>query len=180
MSANNPRRPIGQRLMAWLFDRKFISDGRMLEFYPPFWWMRIKVLEMDPLWNRVRIRLPLHTFSRNPGGSMFGGHQASLSDPIPALACSRRYAGYEIWTRALHIDFERGGQTDLEMRFEFPPELDATIRAELAADGRSTPTFEYGFYLADGTRCTHIRNTVAIRPRGYASARTKPRPPSAS
>ncbi len=154
--------------MNWVVDRKFISDRRMLELYPPFWWMRITVLEMDEQWNRVRIRLPLNALSRNPGGIMFGGHQASLSDPIPSLACLRRYPGYDVWTRAMHIDFELGGRTDLEMRFEFPAELDARIRAELQAEGRATPTFEYGFYLADGTRCTNVKNTVAIRPRGYS------------
>ena len=157
-----------QRLMAWIVDRKYFSDGRMLELYPPFWWMRIKVLELDAQWNSVRIRLPLNALSRNPGGIMFGGHQASLADPIPSLACARRFRGYEVWTRAMQIDFERGGDTDLEMRFEFPVELDASIRAQLAIEGRATPTFEYGFYLADGTRCTNVKNTVAIRPRGYA------------
>ena len=76
----------------------------------------------------------------------------------------------------MHVDFEHGGSTDLELRFDFPPELEARIREELARDGRSTPAFEYGYFLADGTRCTRIVNTVAIRPRGYAKATTPPAP----
>lgn len=157
--------------MGWVVTREFLSDARKLEWYPPFWWMRIKVLDMDAQWSRVRIRLPLNAFSRNPGGIMFGGHQASLADPVPSLACARRYPGYEVWTRAMQIDFELAGRTDLEMRFEFPAEIDASIRAKLATDGRATQTFEYGFYLADGTRCTSVKNTVAIRPKGYSRQR---------
>ena len=76
----------------------------------------------------------------------------------------------------MSIEFELGGHDDLELRFEFDPALEARIRDELARDGRSTPTFEYGFYLPDGTRCTRILNTVAIRPRGYRRATTPPAP----
>ena len=93
--------------------RGWLSDSRLLELYPPFLWMRIKVLEIADGWRRVRIRLPLNAISRNPGGVMFGGFQASLADPIPALACARVFPGYAVWTRAMNIDFEHGGSTDL-------------------------------------------------------------------
>jgi hypothetical protein len=74
------------------------------------------------------------------------------------------------------VDFELGGSTDLELRFEFPVDLEHSIRETLARDNRATPSFEYGFYLADGRRCTRIVNTVAIRPRGYSRATTPPAP----
>jgi acyl-coenzyme A thioesterase PaaI-like protein len=163
-----------QRMMARLVERRWLSDARMLEWYPPFLWMRIRVLELAPAWRRVRIRLPLNTISRNPGGVMFGGFQAALADPIAALACARVFPGYSVWTREMTVEFEHGGTTDLELRFEFAPAQEAQIRAELERDGRSTPTFEYGFHLADGSRCTRVRNTVAIRPRGYRRATSPP------
>jgi hypothetical protein len=54
------------------------------------------------------------------------------------------------------------------------PEQEAAIAAELKAKGRSTPSFDYGYYLADGSLCTLIKNTVAIRPKGYVKATTPP------
>lgn len=163
--------PLLQRLMGWSQRRRLLTDASLLRLYPPFWAMRIKVIEMTPDWSRVRVRLPLTVISRNPGGIMFGGFQAALADPIAALACLRRFPGQSVWTRSMSIDFEHGGDTDLELRFEFTAEQDAAIREQLAATGRATPTFEYGFYLTDGRRCSVIRNTVAIRPKGY---RVKP------
>jgi acyl-coenzyme A thioesterase PaaI-like protein len=163
-----------QRFMQYVVERRLVSDARALELYPPFWWMRIKVLELTPDWRRVRVRLPLNLISRNPGGVMFGGFQAALADPIPALACARVFPGYAVWTRRMSVEFELGGRTDLELRFEFPTDLEQHIREELATRGRATPAFEYGFYLQDGTRCTRVTNTVAIRAKGYAKATSPP------
>lgn len=157
-----------QRAMQFLMRHGGRSDARVLEWYPPFWPMRIKVVEASPDWRRIHIRLPLTFWARNPGGSMFGGYQTALADPIAALSCARVFPGHSVWTRAITVEFDHEGSTDLELRFDFPPDLEAEIRATLAAKGRATPTFEYGYYLADGRRCSLIRNTVAIRPRGYS------------
>lgn len=161
-------------LIARLSRLNWISPRKRLEWYPPFLVMRIKVLELSDDWRRVRIRLPLNTFSTNPGGVMFGGYQASLADPIAAIACARVFPGYSVWTRGLTLDFMRGGATDLELRFDFQPGQEEAIRRELEERGRATPVFEYGYYLADGTQCTRIFNTVAIRPKGYKKATSPP------
>jgi acyl-coenzyme A thioesterase PaaI-like protein len=166
--------PLMQRFMRFMSSSGIVSDARLLELYPPFVPMRIKVLEISEGWRTVRILLPLNARSRNPGGVMFGGYQAALADPIAALACARIFPGYSVWTRAMSVSFDHGGNSDLEMRFSLTPEQEQAIRMELARDGRSTPTFEYGYVRVDGVRCTVIRNTVAIRPRGYKRATTPP------
>eukprot|EP00518_Triparma_eleuthera_P015573 CAMPEP_0197550464 /NCGR_PEP_ID=MMETSP1320-20131121/4045_1 /TAXON_ID=91990 /ORGANISM="Bolidomonas sp., Strain RCC2347" /LENGTH=323 /DNA_ID=CAMNT_0043110835 /DNA_START=297 /DNA_END=1268 /DNA_ORIENTATION=- len=161
-------------LMQQVSASRLFSEKLKIEMYPPFFMMRIKVLELRNQWRKVRIRLPLNIFSRNPGGVMFGGYQAALADPVAALACSRIFPGHSCWTRAMSVDFKLGGSTDLELRFDFPPDLEEQIRKDLAEKGRSTPTFEYGYYLKDGSLCTSIKNTVAIRPKGYIGATTPP------
>ena len=149
------------RNLGWLSDRK------RLELYPLFWIMRIRVAELSNDWRVVRIKLPLTGLTKNAGGFMFGGCQATLADPIAALSCARVFKGHSVWTRALALDFLHEGRTDLELRFAMDVEQEREIRDELDRTGRSTPIFEFGYYLADGTRCTTVRNTVAIRPKGY-------------
>jgi len=146
---------------------QFLSFRKRLEYYPPFFFMRVKVLSMTDDMGDVTIKLPLNALSRNMGNSMFGGYIASLADPIPALACAIRFPGFSVWTRAMHVDFLREGSTDLQLRFTFDEALHQQIKQDLADKGRSTPCFEYGFYLADGSLCAKISNTVAIRPKGY-------------
>ena len=145
----------------------FIPEKKFLEWYPPFWLMRVKVLEITNNGRIVRLRLPLTVFSKNMGNSMFGGYQAAVADPIAAIVCAKIFPGHEVWTRSQHIDFQQEGNSDLELRFEFRPEVEQQIKDDLAKKGRSTPTFEYGFYRKDGVRCSKIVNTVAIRPKGY-------------
>ena len=154
------------RWMRVLRKLKFIPQARRIELYPPFWMMRIKVLELNG-WRRVRIRLPLTALAKNMGGSMFGGYQASLADPIAALACNELFPGYSVFTRTLSLDFRLPGDSDLELRFEFDAQIEQQIAADLKLKGRSTPEFEYGLYRSDGKLCTLVHCTVAIRPLGY-------------
>jgi acyl-coenzyme A thioesterase PaaI-like protein len=146
----------------------FLSPRKRLEWYPPFFFMRVKILEMQEDWSKVVIRLPLNVFSKNMGDSMFGGYMASLADPIAALACVKRFPDYSVWTRAMNIDFVSPGNSDLELRFEFDEALYQKIEKEIKENGRSTPTFEYGFYRSDGKMCAKVINTVAIRPDNYS------------
>lgn len=163
---------MGRRLRSnlHLLNRlRFLSDRRRLELFPPFLLMRVKVLEMAGDWSRVRVRLPLNWISANAAGNMFGGFQASLADPIPALACLNRFPGYRVATKGLVCDFRRVGNSDLMLHFDFSAAQAETIRQELAGHGRATPCFEMRYVRADGKVCTRIRNTVAIRPAGYVA-----------
>lgn len=151
----------------------FIPERKFLEWYPPFFLMRVKVLEISNNGRFVRLKLPLTILSRNMGDSMFGGYQSAVADPIAAIVCGKIFPGNEVWTRSQHIDFQHEGNSDLELRFELNPEIEQQIKADLAKKGRSTPTFEYGFYRKDGVCCSKVINTVAIRPRGYQLKRER-------
>ena len=101
------------------------------------------------------------------GGSLFGGFQTSLADPIAPIACGQVFREYHVWTRRLTVDFQKVATTDLELRFDFPPKKEHEIRAQLKAKHRSTPTFEYGLYNTNGDLCTKVECVVAIREKDY-------------
>ncbi len=80
-----PKPRVFQRLIAAIAERRLLSDRKLLEWYPPFLWMRIKVLEMSDNWRRVRIRLPLNSVSRNPGGARGPNTGAGLCPGVSRL-----------------------------------------------------------------------------------------------
>ncbi|MCU7931961.1 MAG: PaaI family thioesterase [Candidatus Thiodiazotropha sp. (ex Codakia rugifera)] len=141
-----------------------VTSAQMLERFPPFHYLGVRVLELTDDWGRVRILLPLNRDTMNPGGSVFGGSIAALADPIPALASNRRFPGYAVWTRELSVDFRRPGKTDLELRFDFPQHAMGKIARELALKGRCTPRFEFGLYDTSNQVVAWVCNRVAIRP----------------
>ncbi len=147
----------------------FLSARRRFELYPPFFLMRIKVIELAQDWSMARIRLPLNRASANAAGNMFGGYQAALADPVPALACLKRFPGYRVVTKKLEIDFIRVGNTNLMLHFDFDERTAHTIEQHLNEKNRSTPCFMMTFVREDGEVCTRIKNTVAIRPKDYVS-----------
>ncbi len=154
-------------LRRFIWDTPLLSDKKRIEWFPAFWLMRIKVLDLSPDWRHIKVRLSHNWIATNRGGSLFGGFQACLADPIAAMACMKMFPGYAVWTRSLKLDFRQQGLTDLELRFTITPETEQKIRRELSSRGRSTPVFEYGYYQADNTLCTLIQASVAIRPSGY-------------
>lgn len=154
----------------FLRRQSWLSPRRRLEWYPPFFLMRVRVIELSDDWRRIYLRLPLTQWAKNMGDSMFGGYQAAIADPIAAMSCNRVFPGYAVFTRAMSIDFLYPGNSHLQLRFDLPADTEQSIAAELATKGRSTPTFSYGLYREDGVMCSRVENTVAIRPLGYQAA----------
>jgi acyl-coenzyme A thioesterase PaaI-like protein len=167
------------RVLSRLMPLRWRSPARRLEAYPPYRFMAVRVLELSPDWRQVRILLPLNARTRNPGGGMFGGAMAALADPIPALSCNRVFPGHRVWTRALQLDFRREGRGDLELRYRLEPAVEQQIGAELAQQGRATPTLELGFFDTAGRLCARVSNTVAIRPADYRPAAPRQSEPAA-
>jgi len=145
----------------------FLSEARRFAWYPPFWMMRVKVLELTDDWSHVRIKLPLTWVSANAAGNMFGGFQANLADPVPAIACVQKFPGYRVATKKLELDFLRVGSSDLTLQFDFSEQQAEAIQMELDEHGRATPCFEMRYVREDGKVCTLIKNTIAIRPKDY-------------
>jgi len=145
----------------------FLSDARRLAWYPPFWLLRPKLIKQSEDWRHVQIKLPLTWASKNAAGNMFGGYQANLADPIPAIACVKNFPDYRVATKHLELDFLRVGNSDLILHFDLSDEQADAIEEELRLHHRATPCFEMTYVREDGQIATKIRNTIAIRPQGY-------------
>lgn len=151
--------------------RRLLPAARRLEWYPPYRFLGVRVLELADDWRSVRLLLPLRG-NANPGGGMFGGALACVADPVAALSCNRVFPGHQVWTRALALDFRHEGRSDMELRFRLDPGQEQQIGDELARRGRATPSLDYAFFDDRGRACVEVRCRVAIRPGDYRPAQT--------
>ena len=153
--------------MQYVSSSPLLSPSTALGLYPPFLLMNVKIKSCSPNLTSFVAILPLTFLSRNPGGVMFGGYQACLADPIPALACNRLFPDFSSWTKSVKCNMVKAGTTDLTLTFNFPNETERSIRKDLDARGYSNPKFTYNYTLEDGTVATECECVVAIRKKGY-------------
>jgi len=94
----------------------------MLNHYPPFWFQRIKIMEVDPDYRWMNVRMKKSILTRNLNGSAFGGSIYSAADPwFPILywqALARQGFALECWLKAATVDFNKPGASDLHLKFE--------------------------------------------------------------
>ena len=154
-------------IMSMLGQVKWLSYEKKISFYPPFLLIgaRVRKVSRNPI--EIIVHLPLGWRSCNGGGSVFGGCQALVADPIAPIGCLIAFPEYHVWTKGLRIDFLLPGNSDLELRFSMAWEQQAAIQQELDTHRRANPEFEFGLYRKDGRKNARVFCTVAIRKKGY-------------
>lgn len=138
---------------------------KMLELYPPFFFMGVKIKRVSKDYRELDALLPLRWFGKNGHGTMFGGFMCSLSDPLAALMCGRIFPGNEVWTKANCVEFLRPGRSDLLLSIRITDEDVAKIGESLEAAGKASHVFEFSFRDREGTEVARVRNTVHVRRR---------------
>ncbi len=156
------------KLLRLLQRWRLISDKRLLEYYPPFWFMGARIRDASPDFRRLVVSLPLRWYGVNLHGTMFGGFMCAVSDPLHALLCAKIFPGTEAWTRAHSVDFRRPARGGVELRIQITEREVGAIGRALAKDGRATHTFECSFWDKRDHPVAQVRNTVFLRRTGAA------------
>jgi acyl-coenzyme A thioesterase PaaI-like protein len=140
-----------------------VSPAKLLEFYPPFWFMGAQVKSVSADYRRLHLKLPTRWYARNMHGTLFGGFMAAISDPLPALLCARIFPGTEVWTKAIQIDFKRPAKGTLDIRVEIKQsDVDAIAHA-LESHNKVSHEFHFDFSDSKGMTIASVKNTVYLR-----------------
>lgn len=131
----------------------------MLNFYPPLFWQRVKVVACDADFRHVRVRVRRSLWTRNLNGSTFGGSLYAACDPIYPLmywqALARRGLEVQAWLKAAEIDFLKPARGAVSADFRLSgADLDSAA-TELAARGK----------------CVRVHEVLLIDPAGETCAR---------
>jgi acyl-coenzyme A thioesterase PaaI-like protein len=134
---------------------------------------RITYIAAD--WGEVRIRLPLSWLTRNYVGTIFGGSMYGAVDPIYMVMLIKGLGpDYVVWDKAAMIRFRRPGRESLYATFLLPPELLATLRAEVDRAGKVEREFVVELVSASGEVHANCQKLLSIRRRQATSAKTGP------
>lgn len=157
-------------LISLLPRLRILPERILLQLFPPFLFMGVKVREVSRDYRVVELTLPLRWYGKNVYGTMFGGFIAAFSDPIPLLMCEKIFPGAQAWTSHHEIDFLKPGRTALDLRVEVTEAEVNAIRAQLDASGEATHTFRYLVKDQRKRDIARISNTVFMRYRKRISS----------
>ncbi len=145
-------------------ERKF---KWVLNLYPPFFFNRIRVVELAPGCRACRVRVKKSLLTRNLQGTMFGGTIFSAADPFYPLlywqAMAHEGRVVQAWLKTATIRYTKAAKTDLTLEFALS---DADVRDALAAldeSGRFSRTFTTQAVDRDGQVCAEIETEVYLR-----------------
>lgn len=137
---------------------------RLINFWPPFLFTGIRVLELADDWTRVTVRLGLHFWNRNYVGTQFGGTLFAMTDPWwMLLAMHRLGQRYLVWDKAGAIEFVAPGKADVYAQFVLEESVVEELRAAAADGSKVLRWFEVDVKTADGTVVARVRKQLYVR-----------------
>ena len=144
---------LGPARLRWLFN-----------LWPPFLFAGIRVLEISPDWQRVKVRLRLRPWNRNFVGTHFGGSLFAMTDPfwmIPLIhALGREYL---VWDKAAEIEFVSATREPVFAEFSLEPRRVEAIRAAAADGEKCLHWFDTEVKTASGNLIARTRKQVYVR-----------------
>ena len=138
----------------------------LIHLWPPLLFAGIRVKPIERDWRRIDVELRLAWWNRNAVGSLFGGSLFSMADPFYPLILQHHLGpGYTVWTKAADIAFLKPGRKLARASFQIKDAEVERIRAEVAGEGRSTPTFTVQIRDQDGDILALVGAQLHVRAR---------------
>ena len=142
---------------------KFLPAERLMEYYPPFLFMGVKIEHVAKDYSSLRFSLPLRWYSKNTHGTMFGGFICAAADPVAAILCGRIFRDAITWTKHQFVDFIKPGKGRLHATVKITEDDIKAINDALSTKGKIIYEFEFNFYDAHEVLVAKVRNGVYLR-----------------
>ncbi len=151
------------KFLRWLVDeKKIISLGTVMQFYPPFLFFGIKVRFSND-YKEINIKIPSRWYFKNNTGIMFGGAMCVASDPFPALLFERLIPNTHAWTKSHSLEYLRPAKTFVTMSFKIEEQDLSFMNSNLDEYGKAEKTFEYFFIDKKGIKVAKVTSTAYLR-----------------
>ncbi|MGP3981745.1 DUF4442 domain-containing protein [Streptomyces sp. KR80] len=150
-----------------MFRRRSLAPRslrRAMNWWPPYLFAGVRVLEIADDWSSARVRLRLGRFNRNYVGTQFGGSLFSMADPFWMLLTMNSLGrDYIVWDKAGEIEFLSPGRGDVFAEFKLTEDRLEEIRRATADGSKALPWFTCDIAGADGTVVARLRKQLYVR-----------------
>ncbi|CAN2182612.1 Protein of unknown function DUF4442 [Candidatus Nanopelagicaceae bacterium] len=136
----------------------------MLNFWPPFFFSGISVLEISKDFRHTKVRLKKKALTSNYVGTLFGGSLFAMTDPFYMVMILKNLGkDYIVWDKRSEIEYVSPGKSTVYAEFHlWDKDLD-DIREQVASEGKYLKWFEVDIKSADGTVVAIVKKQIYIR-----------------
>ena len=142
---------------------------RMLNFWPPFLFSGITVLEVSKDFRHAKVRLKKKMLTSNYVGTLFGGSLFAMTDPFYMVMVLKNLGkDYIVWDKRSEIEYVSPGKTTVYAEFNLADADLAEIKQEVALSGKYLRWFEVEIKSADGTVVAIVKKQIYVRAKAPA------------
>lgn len=147
-----------------------------INLYPMFFGTGGKVLYIAGDWTYIKLRLKLGLWTRNYVGTIFGGSQFAVTDPMYMVMLFNILGPeFVVWDKAGAIQFKKPGLGKLHCEFSYTQEEIALIKATARADGKYEFKKETQWIDAGGEVVSIVEKSIYVATKEYYRARQEQR-----
>lgn len=144
--------------------KKYIRLIKLLNFYPPYLFSGIRVMDYNESFTYFKVRLKLTWYNRNLVGTAFGGSLYSMCDPFfMFILIINLGKDYIVWDKAASIDFVKPGKGTVFAEFSLNPETIEEIKGEVDTLGKKVFTFPCKVVDEHGNTIARLSKDVYVR-----------------
>lgn len=135
-----------------------------VNWWPPFLFSGVRLLEISDDWRNARVRLRLRWYNRNYVGTQFGGLLFAMTDPywmIMVMECLG--PGYIVWDKAAKIEFISPGRGDVYAQFQVRDQDLDELRAAAAGGDKVLRWFTVDVRSADDVLVARVQKQLYVR-----------------
>ncbi|MHA7128376.1 DUF4442 domain-containing protein [Algoriphagus namhaensis] len=145
-------------------QKKFRMLIRRINWYPPYLFSGIKVVQFSDDFTYFKVRLKLTWLNRNLLGTAFGGSLYAMCDPffmfILMINLGREYI---VWDKTAFIDFVKPGRGTVYAEFQLSQPQIAQIKSEVDQLGKKVFEFPCEVKDEEGQLISSLVKGVYVR-----------------
>lgn len=148
--------------------KKFKKLIRSINFYPPYFFSGIKVVDYSPDFSMFKTRLKLTWYNKNLLGTAFGGSLYSMCDPFFMFILLIHLGDeYIVWDKTAKIDFKRPGKGAVFAEFRLSKEEIDLVRESVNLKGKQTFTYPCEIKDGSGEIIATLEKEVYVRKKNF-------------
>ncbi|WP_339754196.1 DUF4442 domain-containing protein [Algoriphagus aquimarinus] len=150
-------------------SKKFRKMIRAVNWYPPFLFSGIKVVDFADDFSMFRTRLKLTWFNRNLMGTAFGGSLYAMCDPFfMFILLIQLGEEYIVWDKTASIEFVKPGKGTVYAEFKLSQAQISEIKIAVDRDGKGVFEFPCEVIDSAGNIIAKLKKGVYVRRKDFA------------